>query len=118
MKYDPSDQQLSEMHGIIASYVEIEEAAIFGSRAIDPHKEASDVSIAIKGEKADWSLATTLKNRFEDETYLPFSFDVVCYDSIQSEELRQHINKKGQVIYRKGRDEWNKITLSDFCAST
>ena len=118
MKYYPSDQQFSEIHGIIASYVEIEEAAIFGSQAIDAHKEASDVAIAIKGKKADWSLAATLRNRFEEATYLPFLFDVVCYDSIQSEELRQHINKKGKVIYRKGRDDWNKIKLDGSYAST
>ncbi len=118
MKHGPSDQQLSEMHGIIASCVEIEEAAIFDSRAIDAHKEASDVTIAIKGEKANWSLAAALRNRFEEETYLPFILDVVCYDGIQSEKLKRHINKKGKVIYRRGENERSEITLNGFHPNT
>jgi predicted nucleotidyltransferase len=40
----------------LASYESVEKAVLFGSRAIDTYKEASDVDIAIKGKKADWSL--------------------------------------------------------------
>jgi hypothetical protein len=47
----------------------------------------------IKGEQADWSLAITIKEHLEEETYLPFFFDVVAYGSVESEELKQHIAK-------------------------
>jgi predicted nucleotidyltransferase len=49
---------------------------LFGSRAIDTYKEASDVDIAIKGEQADWSLAITIKEHLEEETYLPLQLFV------------------------------------------
>jgi hypothetical protein len=44
--------------------------------------------------KADWSLAMTIKDHLEEETYLPFFFDVVVYDGVESEELKRHIDTK------------------------
>ena len=40
MKFGLSDQQIDEIIGILASYNEIEEAILFGSRAMDTYKEA------------------------------------------------------------------------------
>jgi predicted nucleotidyltransferase len=74
MKYGLSDKQLQEIKEILASYESVDKAVLFGSRAIDTYKEASDVDIAIKGEQADWSLAITIKEHLEEETYLPFFF--------------------------------------------
>jgi predicted nucleotidyltransferase len=94
MKYGLSDKQLQEIKEILASYESVDKAVLFGSRAIDTYKEASDVDIAIKGEQADWSLAITIKEHLEEETYLPFFFDVVAYGSVESEELKRHIDTK------------------------
>ncbi len=114
MKYGLSEKQLQEITAILASYEALDCAILFGSRAIDTYKEASDVDIAIKGEKADWSLAAKIKDHFEEDTWLPFFFDVVAYDSIGSEELRRHIDGKGKVIFRRGMSEWRKVRLGDF----
>jgi len=114
MKYGLSDQQLKEIKAVLASYEAVEEAMLFGSRAIDTYKEASDVDIAIKGEKADWSLVATLKDHLEEETYLPFFFDVVAYDKIESEELKRHVDEKGVVLYKRGMSEWREVRLGDF----
>ncbi len=113
MKYGLSDQQLNEITEIIASYSNVETAILFGSRASDTFKEASDVDIAIKGEKADWSLAATLKEHLEEETYLPFFFDIISCQTITNEELIKHINIKGIVIYRRGLSEWKECKLGE-----
>ena len=108
MKYGLSEEQLAEICSIIGSYPQIEEAIIYGSRADDSYKEASDVDIAIKGEKVDESLASKLKFHLEEETYLPFFFDVIAYDAIPSSELKKQIKTKGKTIYRKG---WREVKL-------
>ncbi len=105
MKYGLSDQQRKEITDILTSYKAVEKAILFGSRAIDTYKEASDVDIAIKGENADWSLAMTIQDHLEEETYLPFFFDVVAYGSVESEELRRHIDGKGKVLFCRGMSE-------------
>ena len=114
MKYGLSDKQLQEITGIISSYPQIEHAFIFGSRAINTYKEASDIDIAIKGSKVDSNLAAKLKDYLEEDTYLPFFFDVVAYNSIQSEELKKHIRTKGKAIYSKELEGWREYRFSKF----
>ncbi len=113
MKYGLSEKQLQEIKTVLSSYDGVEQAVLFGSRAIDTYKEASDVDIAIKGEKADWSLAIAIKDHLEEETYLPFFFDVVAYESVASEELKQHIAGKGKILFKRGVSEWRECTLGD-----
>ena len=78
MKYGLSEDQLSEIINLLSKCPEIEEAVLFGSRAIDTYKEASDVDIALKGENVTASLAAKLKFDLEEDTYLPFFFDFVA----------------------------------------
>ncbi|MBE9113253.1 nucleotidyltransferase substrate binding protein [Nodosilinea sp. LEGE 07298] len=99
MSYGLSDQQLKEIIQFIAAYPQVEEAILFGSRALGTHKPASDVDIAIKGKGATSALATRLKFDIEEDTYLPYFFDVVAYGTITHAALRQHIDKEGVSIY-------------------
>jgi|SRR5690554_780200 len=110
MKYGISDAQLQEIINFIKEYPEVEEAALFGSRALGTYKEASDVDIALKGEKVTHSLAAKMKFNIEEDTYLPFFFDFVAYPLIDNEALKEHIDTKGIIIYRKG---WRECKLGE-----
>ncbi|MBF0412103.1 MAG: restriction endonuclease subunit S [Desulfamplus sp.] len=109
MKYGLSEKQLDEIIGLISSYPEVEEAILFGSRAIDTFKAASDVDIALKGEKVNATLAAKIQYDFEEDTYLPFFFDFIAYPTIDNQALREHIETKGVVIYRKG---WREVKFT------
>ena len=100
MKYGLSNEQLTKVADILASYPQIESATIFGSRAIETFKDGSDVDIVIGGKEVDYRLSLKVGSRFEDST-LPFFFDIIAYSTIQSEDLKEHIRTKGKVIYRK-----------------
>ena len=116
MKYGLSESQLQEIIAFISQYPEIEEAVLFGSRAIDTFKEASDIDIALKGEFVNHGLAAKLKYNIEEDTYLPFFFDFVAYPTITNEDLKKHIDTKGVLIYRKGGpgiSEWKEYCLGD-----
>jgi predicted nucleotidyltransferase len=110
MKYGLSEKQLAEIVERIRTYSEIETAVLFGSRAIDTFKEASDVDIALKGEHVTASLAAKLKYDFEEESYLPFFFDFVAFPTITNEALRRHIDDKGIIVFRR---EWRECKLGD-----
>jgi predicted nucleotidyltransferase len=112
MKYGLSEKQLNEIVTFISPYSEIEEAVLFGSRAIDTYKEASDVDIALKGDRVTASLAAKLKFEIEEDTYLPFFFDFVAYPIITNEALKEHIDTKGITLYRKG---WRVCKLGEVC---
>jgi predicted nucleotidyltransferase len=101
MIYGLSDAQRQEIIQFIAAYPEVEEAILFGSRALGTYKPASDVDIALKGTGVTASLAARLKFDIEEDTYLPYFFDFVAYPTITREALKAHIDGKGVCIYRK-----------------
>ena len=113
MKYGLSEEQLKQIQDIISSYNEIEEAILFGSRAMDTYKEASDVDIALKGKNVNTSLAARLKYRLEEDTYLPFFFGFIAYPTITNQALKKHIDTKGVSIYRAG---WKECKLGEVAA--
>ena len=112
MKYGFFNKQYNEIINILVGYPEIEKAVLFGSRAIGTWKEASDVDIAIYGEQADIFVAGRLKDHFEEETFLPFFFDIIAFNSISSEELKEHIRDKGVEIYRKGNERFARLNAA------
>ncbi len=116
MNYGLSDKQLEQIISFIRSHPEIEQAVLFGSRVIDTFKEASDIDIAIKGEGVTAALAAKLKFDIEEDTYLPFFFDFVAYPTISNEALREHIDTKGIVIFRRGGSEWATSQFKDHFA--
>ena len=119
MKYGLSEKQFNEIVSVIKKDPTIEKAVLFGSRTMDTFKEASDVDIAIFGKETTAFTAQKLKSEIEDETYLPFFFDVVAYNTISNDDLKKHIDKKGIVVYRRngnveaGLSEWTVCKLAD-----
>jgi predicted nucleotidyltransferase len=99
--YGLKDSQLEEIVSFIKSRHEVEKAVLFGSRAIDTWKPASDVDIALFGEKVTAGLAAALKFDIEEDTYLPFFFDFVAYPTITNEALKAHIDRKGHVLFKR-----------------
>jgi predicted nucleotidyltransferase len=83
----------------ISKFPEIEKAVIFGSRARGNHQTGSDADIAVWTTNDDtiWQLSGVLNN----ETLLPYKFDIVHYNKIDNPELKEQINLSGVEIYRK-----------------
>lgn len=75
----------------------IDRAVVFGSRAKGNWRENSDIDIAVFGAGVNvGSLAVQL-----DELPMPYKFDIVDYNSINSCALGQHIDRVGIEIYKK-----------------
>ncbi|GAC1374435.1 MAG: restriction endonuclease subunit S [Aquirhabdus sp.] len=110
MKYGLSDAQLDEIVAFIKAQPEVEEAILFGSRALGTYKEASDIDIALKGERVTAGLAAKMKFDLEEDSFLPFFFDFVAFPTIDNDELVKHIDTKGRVIFRR-EGEWTEVSL-------
>jgi predicted nucleotidyltransferase len=101
MKYGLSEEQFSELVNFLAKYSQIEKAVLFGSRVLGSFKKYSDIDIAIMGKDVDFWLAAHTKYELEEETNLPYFFDIIAYDSIDNLALKEHIQQYGQPIYTK-----------------
>src|SRR5699024_6874022 len=81
---------------------EIEQAFIFGSRALGKYKKGSDVDLVVTGENVTDKTIAKL-NELLNETYpLPYFFDIVKYEKIQNEHLKKNIDKNGIDVYVRG----------------
>lgn len=85
---------------ILKLYPEIEEAIVFGSRALNRHKRGSDIDIALKGKNVEM-LTAEVAGLLNDEAPLPYFFDILDYHTIDNPDLKDHIDRVGQIIYRK-----------------
>ena len=61
-------------------------------------KETSDIDLAVKGPVSKDTLSALL-TAFE-ESLLPYFVDVVIYEHITNEALREHIDRVGISIYK------------------
>lgn len=83
--------------GAVSKFPDIIKAAIFGSRAKGTYKPGSDVDIAI-WSSSDESTGP-LTGILNDETPLPYKFDVVNYDRTSNEDLKAQIINTAVNIY-------------------
>ncbi len=95
-----STSDIDVIIGILEAYPEINEVIIFGSRAKETYKKGSDIDIALKGMKLE-PIVSQIAGKLNEETTLPYYFDVVDYESIGSSNLKDHIDRVGIVLYKK-----------------
>lgn len=85
---------------VVKTHPQIDEAIIFGSRALGTHKKGSDIDIALKGNEIG-SVVYTISGVLNEESPLPYFFDVLDYDLIDNEDLKSHIDRVGKSIYKR-----------------
>ena len=96
-----SKSDRDEMQKIFASFPDIESVILFGSRAKKTFKPASDIDLALVYKKDDYRIAASVKYKLEEETKIPYFFDVLDLKTISTEELKKHIEEFGVEIYRR-----------------
>lgn len=101
MKFGLEQRDIDYINSALSQFPEIEETIIFGSRAMRNYKSGSDIDFAIKGEKLNRRIILRLSSLLEEELPIPYFFDLVDYEKIHSDRLLEHIDKVGQIFYRK-----------------
>jgi predicted nucleotidyltransferase len=79
-------------------YPNVAEAILFGSRAKGTHHQGSDVDIALKGSDLTKTVLQ-LSIYLNQESLLPYQFDIIDYDAIDNKNLIDHIACVGISIY-------------------
>ncbi len=98
MNFGISKEDLKLLKSVFSEFAGINQAIIFGSRAMDNYKKGSDIDIAIKGE-IDSEVLAKINYRLNEELPLPYFFDVVNYNKIKNKKLVEHIDKYGIIFF-------------------
>ena len=93
-----SQKELEILKEVFKKFDNIKEVILFGSRALGKHRPSSDIDLAIKGN-VDINTLSKLKFTLEEDTNLPYFFDVVIYDNLDNLELKKHIDEFGKRIF-------------------
>jgi len=101
MKFGLSNKAEKILKKLFTSFSEVDEVIFFGSRVMGNYKKGSDVDIALKGKKINLDIHAKIKYELDEILPLPYFFDVVNYDDIESLELIEHIDKFGVLFYKK-----------------
>jgi predicted nucleotidyltransferase len=74
---------------------------LYGSRAKGNYKPGSDIDLSLHGAALSLQELWTINDEL-DELLLPYSIDLLIFDTLQHEKLKEHIERVGVVLYQKG----------------
>lgn len=80
---------------------EIDKVVIFGSRAKGNYKTGSDVDLAVYGDRVTFDVVARLHSMLEDESPMPYFFDVINVNHLDNHDLKLHIERVGKVIFQR-----------------
>ena len=94
-----SDKETTQICDVFRKFSDVEQAVIFGSRAMGNFKIGSDIDLVLKGNLHPKTL-TLIKTALEEESYLPYFFDIIVYDQIENPALKHHVDIYGRIFYQ------------------
>ncbi len=84
---------------VLSRYLSVEQAVLYGSRALGRHRAGSDIDLALSGEV---SLSTLNKIATDlDDLLLPWEIDLSSQADIENPDLLDHIARVGVVFYQR-----------------
>lgn len=100
-KFGLLDTDMEAIVSVLNRQPKVNEAIIFGSRAKGNFKNGSDVDIALKGKDLDFDTISRISYLLNEETNMPYKFDVLNYHSTDEPTLIDHIDRVGIEFYRR-----------------
>lgn len=95
------DRDLQYIKQALSQLKEIEQAFVFGSRAMGNYKNGSDVDLAISGRDVSETTIMRLSDLLNEQYPLPYFFDILHYEKISNPTLKNHIDVEGKLLYSK-----------------
>lgn len=97
-KFGIREEYIGKISALFGRYDCVKEAIVFGSRAKGNYRNGSDIDIALKGELINSKILTQIELDYENLN-LPWKLNLIVYDGISNEELKEHIDRVGKRIY-------------------
>lgn len=97
-----SETAMDIIRGICGRFPRVSQVIVYGSRAMGTFREGSDIDmtvIADEGFTRDDLLR--MADAFDD-SLLPYLVDLSIFAELKSSELKDHIRRRGKVLYERG----------------
>lgn len=100
-KFGLLESDLTSILEVISIHQHVDQVFIFGSRAKGNFRPGSDVNLALKGKNLDFETVRKISYILNEETLMPYKFDVVNYHSIQEADMIHHIDRVGIEVFNR-----------------
>ncbi|MGD9153349.1 MAG: nucleotidyltransferase domain-containing protein [Gammaproteobacteria bacterium] len=100
MKFGLTKQELTSIIEVLQTFPEINSAYIFGSRATDSYTKTSDIDLMIEAPNLSFSDFLALKVKLHKLSII-YTIDVVHFERISSQELKNEIETTKKLIYQE-----------------
>ena len=101
MKFGLRDTDIQFIQALLAEEPAIEQAWVFGSRAKGNHQAGSDVDIALIGTELTRQTVARIHDILEEESPIPYFFDVVHWNKMSNEKVKTEIQRTAQPLYQR-----------------
>ena len=101
MNYGLRDTDLDYMLQLFRQELTIKQVWLYGSRAKGVNRPGADVDLALIGEQVTQQTVGRIRDVLDDESPIPYFFDVIHWDTIANEKLKGEIERTGQLIYQR-----------------
>ncbi len=100
MDFGLAPHELIALRKVLASFPEVEEAIIYGSRARGTNRVASDIDITLKGKDLTYLQLAPLDEKIDD-LCLPYFVDLSLFSMLKNPDLTDSIIREGKVLYSR-----------------
>jgi predicted nucleotidyltransferase len=97
---DKENLDLKNLTKVIQTLSKVNKIILFGSRAIGNARLSSDWDFALFGSDITTKDILSLQVKIED-LWLPNTVDLIDYNSIKNEALREHIDRVGLLVWSR-----------------
>ncbi len=92
---------LQTLGEVLKQFPAVEQAIVFGSRAKGTFKNGSDVGLALRGQSLSFEQASQIDYLLNEETSMPYMWDVLHYEGIESAEWVEYIDRVGVIVFQR-----------------
>ena len=100
-KFGLKTSDLNYLYRLFRETAEIDKTIIFGSRGAGNHTKGSDIDLALVGTNLTPKITSHIHYVLEEESPLPYFFDVVDYTHLTKKSLKDQIDRYGIVIFER-----------------
>jgi hypothetical protein len=74
---------------------------LYGSRAKGTNRPGANVGLTLIGEQVTRKTVSYIRGVLDDESPIPYFFDVIHWDTIANKKPKEELQQTGQLIYQR-----------------
>ncbi len=101
MNFGLRDSDIGYMTDLFRQHPDIDEVWVYGSRAKGTNRPGSDVDLALIGPDVKRETVAHIHFVLEEDGPMPFFFDVLHWDTLSNEKLKNEIQQTAKPLYQR-----------------